>query len=241
MRGLTLLTLGWLALAAPAGPPAPARYETRADHDADGIGKFYMGREIAHVMGYGAAGWLERPERDKEEAPAKLLAALEIKPGMTVADFGAGSGYHTFRMAKAVGDAGKVLAVDVQAEMVSLVKDRAAKEKVKTVETVKCSDTDPKLAAGSCDLILMVDVYHELSHPYEVAEKLVAALKPGGRLVFVEFRLEDPKVPIKVVHKMSERQVIREMEAFPDVKHTRTVGTLPWQHVVIFTKAVAKK
>ena len=213
------------------------RYEDRADHDPNGTGRFYLGREVALVMGYQGAGWLDRPERDKEEQPAKLLAALDLKPGQAVADFGAGSGFYTFRLAKAVGDAGTVYAVDVQPEMIDLLKTRAAMEKVPAVKPVQCTETDPKLPPASCDVILMVDVYHELSRPYEVGQKLVAALKPGGRLVFVEFRLEDDKVPIKLVHKMSERQVVREMAEFPDLTHTKTVGTLPWQHVVVFTKA----
>ena len=218
-----------------AGPPA-GRYETRADHDPDGIGVFYQGREIARVMGFQAAGWLDRPEREKEEEPAKLLAALDLKPGMVVADVGAGSGFHAFRMAKLVGPAGKVLAADVQPEMLALIAARAKREKVANVVPVRAAEADPKLPAGGVDLILLVDVYHELRQPYEVTEKLVAALKPGGRLVLVEFREEDAGVPIKAVHKMSERQVIRELGAFPAVRHTRTVGTLPWQHILVFTK-----
>lgn len=231
----TLIGLLLLAGAAAADPPKP-RYETRPEHDPDGIGKFYMGREIAYVMGHRAAGWLERPEREKEEDPAKLIAALDVKPGMVVADVGAGSGFHAFRLAPLVGPAGKILAVDIQPEMLDLVRRKAKKLGVTNVEPVQGTETDPKLPAGGVDLILMVDVYHELSHPYEMAERMVAALKPGGRLVFVEFRLEDPKVPIKLVHKMSERQVVKEMEAFPALTHTKTVGTLPWQHIVVFTK-----
>lgn len=214
----------------------PPRYEERADHDPNGTGVFYQGREIALVMGYQAAGWLDRPEREKEEEPAKLLAALDLKPGMVVADVGAGSGFHTFRMARQLGDAGKVLAVDVQPEMLKLIEVRAKREKVTTVVAVRGTEKDPNLPAGGVDLVLMVDVYHEFRWPYEMTEKLVAALKPGGRLVFVEFRAEDPAVPIKAVHKMSERQVIKELAAFPAVRHTRTVGTLPWQHVIVFTK-----
>ncbi len=222
-----------LALAA-ADPP---RYEERADHDPQGTGVFYLGREIAPVMGYQAAGWLDRPEREKEEDPAKLLAALDLKPGMVVADVGAGTGYHSFRMAKVVGDTGRVLAVDVQPEMLKLVAARAKRDKVANVQAVKGEEADPKLPAGGVDLVLMVDVYHEFGRPYEMGDKLVAALKPGGRLAFVEYRAEDPTVPIKAVHKMSERQVIREMAEFPAVRHTRTVATLPWQHVILFTKA----
>lgn len=214
----------------------PPRYEERADHDPNGTGVFYQGREIALVMGYQAAGWLDRPEREKEEEPAKLLAALDLKPGMVVADVGAGSGFHAFRMAKQLGDAGRVLAVDVQPEMLKLIEARAKREKVTNVVAVKGMEKDPNLPAASVDLALMVDVYHEFRWPYEMTEKLVAALKPGGRLVFVEFRAEDPAVPIKAVHKMSERQVIKELAAFPAVRHTRTVGTLPWQHVIVFTK-----
>ena len=233
MRPLALVLL----LACPAFPQEPKpRYEERAKHDPDGIGKFYKGREIAHVMGFQGAGWLERTEREKEEEPAKLLAALDLKPGMTVADVGAGTGFHAFRMAPAVGPAGKVLAVDVQPEMIALIEARAKKEGVKNMTAVKCTEADPKLPEGSVDLVLMVDVYHELAQPYEVAGKLVAALKPGGRLAFVEFRLEDPAVPIKLVHKMSERQVISEMSEFPSLEHTKTYAGLPWQHVVIFTK-----
>lgn len=219
----------------------PPRYEFRKDHDPNGIGKFYMGREIAFVMGYQAAGWLERPERVKEEEPAKLIEALALKPGMTVADVGAGSGYHTFLMSSAVGEKGKVIASDIQKPMLELITAKAKKQKVTNIEAVNGNAKDPKLPEKAVDLILMVDVYHEFEFPFEMIEKMVAALKPGGRLVFVEFRLEDEKVPIKLVHKMSERQVIKEMGAFPEMEHTKTVGTLPWQHVVIFTKKEPKK
>ncbi len=217
------------------------RYETRADHDPNGIGKFYLGREIAQVMSYRGAGWLERPERVKEEEPEKLIKALELKPGMVVADVGAGSGYHTFLLAPLVGDTGKVIASDIQQQMLDLIDAKAKKLKVTNVQTVRGTPTDPKLPANAVDLILMVDVYHEFEFPFEMTEKLVEALRPGGRLVFVEFRLEDDKVPIKLVHKMSERQVLKEMGVFPEMEHTKTVGTLPWQHVIIFTKKDAKK
>ncbi|MBN9517207.1 class I SAM-dependent methyltransferase [bacterium] len=239
-----LATLSAAALAARPDEPAPKRvapkYETKRDHDPDGIGKFYMGREIARVMGYQGASWLERPERVKEEEPAKLIEALAVRPGMVVADVGAGSGYHTFLLAPLVGDRGKVIASDIQPEMLEMMTEKAKKLGVKNVETVRGTETDPKLPADGVDLILMVDVYHEFSHPFEMVEKMVTALKPGGRLVFVEFRLEDPKVFIKLVHKMSERQVLREMEPFAEMEHTRTIGTLPWQHVVVFTKRQPK-
>ena len=235
-RSLSLLALLLLALPLLADEPKKDRYETRKKFDPDGINKFYLGRQIAQVMGYGGASWLERSEREKEEDPAKLIEALDIKAGMTVADVGAGSGYHAFRIAPLVGDKGKVLTVDIQQEMLDLITTRAKKEQVANVEAVLGTDKDPKLPEGKVDLIYLVDVYHEFEHPFEMTEKLVASLKPGGRLVFVEFREEDPKVPIKLVHKMSERQVIKEMAEFPAMEHTKTYDKLPWQHAVVFTK-----
>lgn len=225
-----------LASVVQAEEPKKPRYETRRDHDPDGIGKFYLNREIAHVMGHQAAGWLDRPEREKEEDPTKLIKALDIKPGMTIADIGAGSGFHTFRMAPLVGEKGKILAVDIQQEMLDIMNARSKKQKVKNVETILGTETDPKLPAGKVDLMILVDVYHEFSHPYEMTEKMVAALAPGGRIAFVEFRLEDAKVPIKLVHKMSERQVMLEMEQFPAISHLKTDKSLPWQHIVLFEK-----
>src|SRR5205823_1603480 len=149
---------------------------------------------------------------------------LDVKPGMVIADVGAGSGFHTFLLAPLVGDKGKVIACDIQQEMLDLIEKKAKKAGVTNVERVKGTETDPKLPKAGVDLILLVDVYHEFSHPYEMAEKMVEALKPGGRMVFVEFRLEDPDVPIKLVHKMSKRQVIKEMQAFEALKHEKTVG-----------------
>jgi protein-L-isoaspartate O-methyltransferase len=219
--------------------PKP-RYEHRAEHDADGTGKFYMGREIAQVMGHEAAGWLERPEREREERTDKLLKLLALKPGQVVADVGAGSGYYSFPMAKQIGLRGKVLAVDIQKEMLDIIRKRKKKDRVTNVEPVLGTASDPKLPAGKVDLILLVDVYHEFSHPYEMTVAMVKALKPGGQLVFVEYRLEDPKVPIKLVHKMTQKQVLREMAPHP-LRHVKTVGTLPWQHVIIFEKKAGKR
>ena len=218
-----------------APKPAPPKYEVRKVHDPDGIGKFYMEREIAQVMGHEGAGWLERPEREKEEHPARLIKALKLKEGDVVADIGAGSGYHAFRMSPLVGSKGKILAVDIQPEMLALIRKKMKETKVANIEPVRGAIDDPKLPANSVDMILMVDVYHEFSHPYEMTTAMLRALKPGGRLVFVEFRMEDPKVPIKLVHKMSERQVIKEMSVFP-LKHTETIRTLPWQHIIVFEK-----
>jgi SAM-dependent methyltransferase len=236
-----LLALPGLGYARPqADDPKPdeSRYEYRKDHDPNGIGKFYMGREIAEVMGHEAAGWLERPEREKEEQPAKLIELLKLKEGDVVADVGAGSGYLSFRLAERVGDKGKVYAEDIQPEMLDLIRKKMKDKKVANVEPVLGTLTDPKLPAEGVDLILLVDVYHEFDHPYEMTDAMVKALKPGGRLVFVEYRLEDPDVPIKTVHKMSEKQVVKEMGPHP-LKHLRTLDVLPWQHVLIFEKKAA--
>lgn len=216
-------------------PKDSKRYTFKKDHDPNGTGKFYMGREIARVMGHLGAGWLERPEREQEENPSKLVEALQLKPGMVVADIGAGSGYFTFRMAPKVGPKGKVLAVDIQKEMLAIIRRRMKLREVENVEPILGTVSDTKLPKNAVDLILMVDCYHEFSHPYEMAESMIASLKKGGKLVFVEYRMEDPEVPIKLVHKMSQKQVQREMSVMP-VRHVRTIDVLPWQHIIIFEK-----
>src|ERR1043166_3968820 len=230
----------------PAGLAQPARqspdtttnhYEFRSEHDPDGIGKFFLGREIAHVMGHQAADWLERPEREKEERPDLLLPALKLRPGDAVADIGAGTGYYTRRLAKLVGDKGTVYAVDIQEEMLDLLTNKMALLRIRNVKPILGTITDPKLPERSVDLILMVDVYHEFDFPYEMAKALCRALKPGGRMVFVEFRGEDPSVPIKRVHKMTQEQVRKEMALQP-LQWIETIDTLPWQHIIVFqTKA----
>jgi predicted methyltransferase len=233
IRSLWLCTC--LALLALLQAHAEPRYETRARHDPDGIGKFYMGREIAHVMGAAGMAWLERPEREREERPQQVIDALGIRKGQTVADLGAGSGYFSFRMAPKVGTEGKVLAVDIQEEMLNVVRQRAQREGIKNVVAMRSTTSDAKLPSASVDLLLMVDVYHELEYPYEVMQSVVRALKPGGRVALVEYRKEDPEVQIKEVHKMSERQIIKEMAAV-GLQHTQTIDTLPIQHLAIFTK-----
>jgi SAM-dependent methyltransferase len=212
-----------------------SRYEYRREHDPNGIGKFYLGREIAHVMGHQAADWLERPEREAEEKPGLLLEALKLKPGDVVADIGAGTGYYSWRMASIVGEKGLVYAVDIQQEMLDLLAERMAERKITNVKGVLGTVTDPKLPVQSLDLVLMVDVYHEFDHPFEMMQAICRALKPGGRVAFAEFRAEDPKVPIKEVHKMSEAQVRKEMSAQP-LEWVETIATLPWQHIVVFRK-----
>jgi len=221
--------------------PEKKLYEFRQIHDPNGTGKFYMGREIAHVMGWQGAGWLERPEREREEAVSKLMPSLGVKEGDIVADFGAGTGHHAVRLSPMVGPKGKVYAVDIQPQMIAMLQKRIKNEKLTNVETVLNKEKDPKLPANSIDMILMVDVYHELSYPYEVTVELVKSLKPGGRLVFVEFRLEDPKVQILEVHRMSLAQVMKEMKPHAEMKHQKTLNHLPWQHVIIFEKVAEKE
>ena len=236
--GFSLLISALVSLTAqpvpPKAAPATAVYEMRTAHP-NGIGKFYQGREIAHVMGHQAADWLERPEREEEERTSKLIEALKFKPGEKVADIGAGTGYHTRRISGKVGTNGLVYAVDIQPEMLTLLTNKLAEEKIKNVRAVLGTEKDPKLPPGEVDTILLVDVYHELEFPFEMTEAMCRALKPGGRLVLVEFRGEDPKVPIKEHHKMTEAQVKKEMTSHP-VKWKETIGVLPWQHVIVFEK-----
>jgi SAM-dependent methyltransferase len=228
---LVLLTSACLVRAA----DTTNRYEVRERHDRNGIGKFYMGREIAHVMGHQAADWLERPERDAEEHTEKLVQQLKLKPGDVVADIGCGTGYFCRRLAGKVTPRGRVFGVDIQPEMLQLLTNQMAAAGVSNVVPILGTITDPKLPADSVDLALMVDVYHEFDHPFEMMQAITRALKPGGRVVFVEFRAEDPRVPIKEVHKMSEAQVKREMTAFP-LEWVETIGVLPRQHIVVFRK-----
>ena len=210
-------------------------YTVREDHDPNGIGVFYMGREIAMVMGHQAADWLDRPEREAEEAPSILVKSLKLKPGMVVADIGAGSGYLSFPMAKLVAPSGKVYAEEIQQEMLDIIRAKAKRNGIKNVVPWLGTTTDPKLPAGTVDLILMVDVYHEFDKPYEMTQSMVRCLRKGGRLVFVEYRAEDPNVPIKEVHKMTEAQVKREMSVFP-LDWKETLAVLPRQHIIVFTK-----
>ncbi len=241
LRRLPLCLLAALSLVPargaedPKAAPPKDRYEIREQHDPDGIGKFYLGREIAHVMGHQAADWLERPEREDEERPSLLMAALKLKPGEAAADIGAGTGYYTRRLAQAVGTNGVVYAVEIQQEMLDILTNKMAGLNIHNVKPVLGTITDPKLPANSVDLILMVDVYHEFDHPYEMVEAMASALKPGGRMVFVEFRGEDLALRIKPLHKMTEAQVRKEMTEFP-LKWTETLETLPRQHVIIFRK-----
>ena len=186
-------------------------------------------------MGHQGAEWLERPERQEEERPDLAIPALKLKGGDAVADIGAGTGYYTRRLAKAVGEKGVVYAVEIQQEMLDLLTNKMVTLKINNVKPVLGTITDPKLPSASVDLALLVDVYHEFDHPYEMISALCAALRPGGRIALVEFRAEDPKVPIKAVHKMTEAQVKKEMGVHP-LECVETNESLPWQHIIIFRK-----
>ncbi len=220
-------------------PPAPL-YETRAEHDRNGIGKFFMGREIALVMGHQAADWLERPEREAEERTDDMIAALKFREGEVVADIGCGSGYVSRKIAKKIGAKGIVYGVEIQQEMLDLLAKRMAMFRIDNVKGVMGTITDPKLPAESCDTMILVDVYHEFDHPYEMLRGMIAGLKPGGRIVFVEFRGEDPNVPIKTIHKMTEAQVRKEMALHAELEFVENIGTLPIQHLLIFRKKGGK-
>lgn len=237
MRLLSLcssLILTAAALAQTAPKPDPL-YETREGGDPSGINRWFMGRQIAHVMGHQAADWLERPEREEEEKSELMVESLKFQPGEVVADIGCGSGYIARKIAPRVGEKGLVYGVDIQQEMLDLLAKRMAMFRIPNVKGVLGEITDPKLPAESCDTMIMVDVYHEFDHPYEMIESMVKALKPGGRIVFVEFRGEDPAVPIKKVHKMTEEQVKKEMSVHA-LQHAETIGVLPWQHIIVFRK-----
>ena len=208
---------------------------SRITPSADGIGVVYMGREIASVMGWQGAAWLERAEREQEERGDLLLRELGLRAGMSVADIGAGTGYYARRMAPLVGSTGTVYAVDVQPEMVKMLTDSAKKAGLANIKPVLGTLDNVMLPDASIDLALMVDVYHELEFPFEVLQSLMRALKPGGKVVFVEYRAEDARVPIKPLHKMRIAQ-IRLEAAQHALAYERTASTLPWQHVVAFTK-----
>ena len=220
--------------------PAEARYETGTRASRDGIGKIYFGREIAQVMGHQGAAWLERPEREQEERTDLLVTALALKPGEIVADIGAGSGYFSWRMAQKVGERGRVYAVEIQQEMIDILTVNMKKRGVGAiVQPVLGTVQDPKLPADSVDTIILVDVYHEFDFPFEMTRAMIQALKPGGRLVLVEYRGEDPAVPIKPLHKMTVAQVRKEMTVHP-VTFEQTIATLPRQHIIVFRKRAAR-
>jgi ubiquinone/menaquinone biosynthesis C-methylase UbiE len=191
------------------------------------------GRQTAPVMSAAGSPWLDRPERESEEQPDKALEAIGIRRGMVVADVGAGIGYMSFKMAKLVGAPGKVYANDLQPEMLEQLRARAQHDKITNVETVLGTDTDPKLPAGVMDLVLLVDVYHEFSQPQAMLRKIRESLKPDGRLVLLEYRKEDPKIPIRPEHKMSVAEVKAELEP-EGFQFDQVIEVLPRQHILIF-------
>lgn len=225
----------------PAAPSqASADGYTQVPRTPDGIGKAYMGREIAGIMGWQGAAWLERAEREREEGGNRLLKELRLAPGMRMADIGAGTGWYSRRIAPRVAPGGTVYAVDVQPQMVAMLRQVAAQPRYANVVPVLGGERDPGLAPGSIDLALMVDVYHELAYPAEMLDAIVRSLAPGGRVAFVEYRAEDDAVPIKPLHKMSEAQIRREAGRH-GLAWERTARSLPWQHVVVFRKAGARE
>jgi len=196
---------------------------------------WYMGRQIAPTMSASGADWLTRESRQREESPRKLLKALQVKPNQKVCDFGCGNGFHTLQLAKRVGPRGKVLAVDIQQEMLDLLQLRAKPRGLLNIEPRLATATDPNLPDRQLDLVLMVDVYHELSEPALILQAIHASLNPTGRIAVVEFREEDPEVPILPLHKMSQAQVLKEITA-NKFKLVGQYDGLPWQHVLLFAR-----
>jgi ubiquinone/menaquinone biosynthesis C-methylase UbiE len=207
-------------------------YEYRQRHDPDGIGKFFMGREIAHYMGHLGAGWLERSPREREERPDVLLDALNLHPTDWVADLGAGTGYFSRRLAQRLPQ-GRVLAVDIQPEMLEILQDLAQEQGITTIEPILGAEDDPHLPPHSLDLVLMVDAYHEFAYPQETIRAIARSLKPGGRAVLVEYRGENIWLPIKKLHKMTRQQLRREWES-QGFQEQQTLEILPDQHITIF-------
>lgn len=224
---LSLIALS-LMLAAPQVQPDPEQTKEGRTH--------FLGRRIAQTMHWTGASWLMRKTREEEENGALLRQWLAVQPGQAICDLGCGNGYHTLPLASAVGEAGTIYAVDLQPQMLVLLRQRSNKQKLNNLTFVEATLDDPKLPASSCDLVLMVDVYHELSHPVRVMSRVRNALRPGGRVVLVEFRTEDPDVPIKPEHMMSKAQVIREM-AVHGFALADECDDLPWQHAMAFERA----
>jgi len=222
------------ALGAPAVGGASEGAYVQREPSADGTGKYYMGREIAKVMGHRGADWLERPSREGDEAPDVLVREMNLSLDDVVADIGAGTGYFTFRLSPLVPK-GTVFAVDIEQEMLDIIGDKMARAGVDNVVPVLGNIDDPRLPDGAVDLVLMVDAYHEFSHPLEMMRGVYRALRPGGRVVLIEYRLEDPEISIKRLHKMSQKQAKAEMAA-AGFEWVETRDVLPRQHFMVFRK-----
>ncbi|MEC8859977.1 MAG: class I SAM-dependent methyltransferase [Pseudomonadota bacterium] len=240
MKRLIARQMGMFALIAAGLLAASAQsaehpgYEHDPSRSQGGIGKFYMGREISGVMGHQGAGWLERTQRTHEEMPDEVVANMNLEPDDVVADIGAGTGYFSFRMAQQVPQ-GKVIAVDIQPEMLAIIEQRKAETGLDNVEMVLGEVDNPRLEPNSVDAVLLVDAYHEFSHPFEMMQVIYDAMRPGGRIFLVEYRAEDDTVPIRPLHKMSVEQVVREMSVF-GLEWDDTLDFLPWQHMFVFSK-----
>lgn len=233
LKSIQYIVLSLLMCILYTNADAQSRYIYKAG-DPNGISKWYMGRQIAQVMSHFGVEWLERPERDFEENATLLIKNLQLKSGMNVADIGAGSGYHSRLMAGLIGK-GKVFAVDVEPIMLVYLKQRIEQENLLNIVPVLGTTTAVSLPNESIDLMLLVDVYHEFSDPFEMTRSMYNALKPNGKLVLVEFRMEDDAVPIKTIHKMSEAQAVKEMKA-AGFRLEKNIKNLPWQHCMIFRK-----
>ncbi len=233
MAGLLAALIVPMACTSSEQPGDEAHYEIRPDTSRDGTGRLYRGREIARSLPEGHL-WFERREREVEELPDRLVEALELKADDVVADIGAGTGYLTFRISARV-PSGKVYAVDIDPAMLDTIRARMAERKVRNVTPVLGSEADPNLPEGVVDVALIVAAYHEFSHPYEMMRHIVAALRPGGRVVIVEYRGEDPTIPVPERHRMTEAQVRDEMAAVGLIwRETKTI--LPQQHFMIFER-----
>ena len=228
--GILSILIAFISACAQDGP-----YSYKKD-DPNGIGKWYMGREIAHVMGFQGMYWLERPEREREEKATKLLENMQLSETDVIADIGAGSGYHVFKMAEKAPK-GIIYAVDIQEEMLEVLKLRKREFKAGNVQIVKGSEKNVNLPKNTLDKVLIVDVYHEMGYPMEMMQSIYSAMKKEGKLYLIEYRGEDPRVPIKRLHKMTEDQAVKEMAAVGFVLE-ENVANLPWQHCMVFVKEI---
>lgn len=233
MKNSTFLLSVLLMLSAVFGYSQESQYEFKKG-SYDGIGKWYMNREISHVMGYQGMSWLERDEREKEENTSTLLENMKISKTDDIADIGAGSGYHVFKMAAMTTD-GTVYAVDIQDEMLAAMRDKKEGGKFSNVSLVKGSEKSANLAPNSVDKVLIVDVYHEMNFPYEMMTSIKKAMRADAKLYLIEYRGEDPNVPIKKLHKMTEAQAVKEMKVL-GLELEENTDNLPWQHCMVFVK-----
>jgi ubiquinone/menaquinone biosynthesis C-methylase UbiE len=242
--GITLILVVGGVVTGPGPTPTPIASSpdttdtsdlyTQRTPSRNGIGKMYLGREISKVMGHRGARWLERPEREQKERPDLVVDSLPLDPTDVVADIGAGTGYMTFRVAPRVPQ-GRVFAVDIQPEMLNMIREKMRARDVTDVTPVRGTETDPQLPADSIDVAFMIDAYHEFSHPYEMMTALREDLVLGGRVVLVEYRKEDPSIRIKTLHKMTEAQAKKEMK-FAGFEWVDTKEMLPRQHFMVFRK-----